>query len=200
MNPLVLKALEEFLAALRAIFSFVLELLLMPFRLIGAAIHRPSPLQIAAEAMAAQAPIPTGPAYDEIPPTYEQRRGREKHELASLIRKHAENAALGFPRHDVPALPPIIGSWVYATCTREDLGTLISAPDWRIHDHVLSAGDDRRGYRGLPPLPAMCMQDRKDTGRSGKGGPARPAPSETPYMSVDEVLALMDAPAAPRMR
>lgn len=201
MPKIVLESLQAFLAVLRACFDLILQLLLLPFQLRGAAIHRPSPLQIAAEAMAAQAPVPTGPAYDTIEPTYEQRRGRERHELAGLIRQHAENAALGFARHDAAALPPIIGSWVYATCTRDNLLTLISAPDWRIHDHVLSAGDNRRGYRGLPPLPPMNLQDLKE-GRSGKGGPGRPAPAEASpaYMSVDDVIAMLDAPAAPRMR
>lgn len=198
MNPLVLKALEEFLAALRAIFSFVLELLLLPFQLIGMAVNRPSPLQIAAEAMAATAPVPTGPAYDEIPPTYEQRRGRERHPLSDQIRRTAENRLLGFPRHAVERLPPILEAWVCTTCTRDDALAIISAPDWRIHDHVKSAGDDRRGYKGWPAIPAMHADFQRD-GRSGKGGPARHE-----MLSVDELIARLDADApafsGPRMR
>ncbi len=94
MPKIVLDALEAFLAVLRACFNMILELLLLPFRLLGAAIHRPSPLQIAAEAIAAQAPILAA-----RPTTRSSRRrsarGRERHELAALIRQHAENAAAG---------------------------------------------------------------------------------------------------------
>ncbi len=199
MPEIVHKAIEVLYRALAEAIRLLFELLFLPLRILAGLGPRPSPRAIAAQALEAKAAIPSGPAYDTIKPTYEQRRGREKHQLADQIRRHAENAALGFPRHDVPPLPPILSSWVYATCTRDDLGTLISSPDWRIQDHVLSAGDGRRGHRGLPPIPAMCMQDLRD-GRSGKGGPARPAQSETPYMTVDDVLALIDAPSGPRMR
>ncbi|MEG9525122.1 MAG: hypothetical protein MIL41_05025 [Hyphomicrobiales bacterium] len=198
MPEIVLKALEEFARAMRAIFDAIMWLLLMPFRLIGAVTHRPSPLQIAAEALAEQAPAPTGPRFDEIPPTYEQRRGRERHPLAEQIRKTAENRLLGFPRHAVERLPPILEAWVCTTCTRDDALALISAADWRIHDHVKSAGDDRRGYKGWPAIPAMHADFQRE-GRSGKGGPARPE-----MMTVDQLIARLDADApsfsGPRMR
>ncbi|MGH1574515.1 hypothetical protein ACRAWG_32560 [Methylobacterium sp. P31] len=61
-----------------------------------------------------------------------------------------------------------------------------------------SAGDDRRGYKGWPPIPALHLENQHQ-GRSGKGGPARPE-----MMTVDELLARLeaDAPAfsGPRMR